>query len=85
MTPLNWDHVDDQKTRLVLAGTLTDPSSVEQAIIFADQCLQDDKRNEGVTFETYKARSVALDAAEAFWQLPSIAGTVANLRVFWSV
>lgn len=85
MTPPNWDHVDDQNTRLVLAGALTDPSNIEQAIIFADQCLQADQHNEDVTRETYKARSVALDAAEAFWQLPSIAGTVANLRVFWSI
>ena len=32
-----------------------------------------------------EAREMALNAAIAFWQIPSVTGAAANLRVFWSV
>ena len=86
MTPPNWDHVDDQTTRLVLTGALTDPGSIEAAIEFANQCLQADQHNEDVMHETYHVRANALEEAEvSFVEHDDIEEAVRELRRFWSI
>lgn len=83
--PPNWNHVDDATTRSVLEGTTVNEENIQAAIEFAEQCLQADQENDDVGVSTYHARATALTAADMFWQIPCIAGTVANLRVFWSI
>lgn len=86
MTPPNWDHVDHELTRKVLAGELVDAGSIEQAINFANQCLQADQHNEDVAHETYRVRANALEEAEvSFLEHDDIEEAVRELRRFWSV
>jgi hypothetical protein len=86
MTPPNWNHVDHELTRKVLVGALADAGSIEQAIEFANQCLQADQHNEDVAHETYHARANALEEAEvSFLEHDDIEEAVRELRRFWSV
>jgi len=86
MTPPNWDHVDDENTRNVLAGKLFDSGSVETAIDFANQCLQADQHNEDVTHETYHVRADAIrEASSSFFEHDDIDEAVRELRRFWSI
>lgn len=61
------------------------PDQIPAAIEDAEQAMLDDWDNENIPYEVFKARKTALDAAIEFWQIPSVTGAVANLRVFWSV
>lgn len=86
MAPPNWDHVDDQNTRMVLTGALVDAGSIERAIDFANQCLQADQHNESVLHETYHVRASALEEAEvSFLEHDDIEEAVRELRRFWSI
>ena len=86
MAPPNWDHVDHEVTRKVLAGALVDPTNIETAIDFANECLQADQHNEDVAHETYHVRASALEEAEvSFHEHDDIEEAVRELRRFWSV
>lgn len=86
MTPPNWNHVNHELTRRVLAGELVDENSIYNAIHFADECLQADQHNEDVAYETYRVRANALEEATvSFNEHDDIEEAVRELRRFWSV
>ncbi len=86
MTPPNWDHVDHELTRKVLAGELVDENSIYGAIHFANECLQADQHNRDVSHEVFSSRSRALEeAAVSFNEHDDIEEAVRELRRFWSI
>ncbi len=86
MTPPNWDHVDHELTRKVLAGETLDEFDITEALAFADECLNADYDNPDVTHEVYHARAIALnDAEECFLLLGDEPGFLEALKKFWSV
>lgn len=86
MASTNWNHVDHETTRQVLSGQRVDAGSIEQAIEFANQCLQADQHNEDVLHETYHVRASAVEEAEtSFIEHDNIEEAVRELRRFWSI
>ncbi len=86
MTPPNWDHVDHELTRKVLAGETLDEFDITEALEFAAQCLKGDANHPDVTHEVYYARAIALaDAEECFLLLGDAPGFLEALKKFWSV
>ena len=61
------------------------PDQIPAAIEDAADALDCDRENPEIHADVLAARELALTAAIEFWQIPSVTGTVANLRVFWSV
>jgi len=61
------------------------PDKIPAAIEDAEEALSYDRENPEIHADVLAAREMALNAAIAFWQIPSVTGAVANLRVFWSV
>ena len=83
---MNFDHIDHQITREVLAQKSIDEDSICQALTFADECLQADQHNEDVSHKTYDARAAALDEASECWnELGDAEGCIEALRQFWNV
>jgi hypothetical protein len=86
MTTLNWNHVDHQITREVLAHPSPSEEDIRQALNFANECLQADQHNEDVSGKVYYARGAALTEADARWHIQGDApGTIEALKKFWSV
>ena len=61
------------------------PDEIPAAIEDAVDALNCDWENPAIPAAVLEARETALKAAIEFWQIPSVTGAVANLRVFWSV
>ena len=57
------------------------PAAIEEA----EEALACDRENPEIPEPVLAARETALNAAIEFWQIPSVTGAAANLRVFWSV
>ena len=85
MAPPNWNHVDHELTRKVLAGDLFDDESVGEALTFARDCLNADADNEDVTDKMIYARGKAYEHADLAYGEDDLADTVKALRRFWSV
>lgn len=85
MTPPNWNHVDHDVTRRVLAGELVDGESVAEALSFSHDSLNADVENEDVTDKMFTARSNAYTAAEFGFDADDLKHCVEALRRFWSV
>ena len=61
------------------------PDQIPAAIEDAVDALSCDRENPEIPADVLEARETALKAAIEFWQIPSVTGAVANLRVFWAV
>ena len=61
------------------------PDQIPAAIEEAEEALSCARENPEIPAAVLEAREMALNAAIAFWQIPSVTGAAANLRVFWSV
>lgn len=83
--PPNWDHIDDQNTRLVLARVTTDREKILEAISFAFECIDKDVSNEDVTDAVWSARSAAYGEAAESWTDGDMHETVEALRRLWSI
>lgn len=81
----DWNHVDHELTRKVLAGDEQDPDKIGDALHFANQCLHADHDNEDVLFETLHERGKAYEHADLAYVEGDYADTVKALRRFWSV
>ena len=83
---MNFDHIDHQITREVLALKSIDEDSICQALTFAEECLQADQHNEDVQYAIYDIRDAALEDAKERWNAEGdIDGCIDSLRQFWAV
>ncbi len=82
---MNWDHVDHEISRRLLAGEEVDAFDMTEAIEFANQCLREDALNEDVSNEVYGARCEAFVSADFYWGEGDTGRVVENLRRFWGV
>ncbi len=82
---MNWNHVDHETSRRVLAGETLNEFDITEALAFANDCLNEDYENEDVSHEVYDARCAALLAADYHWDEGNLERAVINLRKFWSV
>ncbi len=80
----NYSHIDHKVTRDVLLSVTTDKASIEDALSFADECLQADQHDEDVTEKMYRIRASALQSAYDRWEENGdVIGTIESLKVFW--
>lgn len=82
-----WDHVDDETTRSVLNGDLSE-DAVCRALCYAGKCLQADMDfgRGNLPDDVLDARFDACQAAHDAWnEQGNIFATVEALRRFWNI
>lgn len=81
-------HVTDQITRELLEGKRnsdTLEADIQHALEVAYRVWDQDLTNEAIPVAAFATRNIALNAANEMWQVPSVAGALANLKIFWSI
>ena len=77
------DHITDINTRRVLLGELTDNDALCEALVYAEDCCQDDASNPEISFELISKREAYLEAADHAYKLGEYDVALRHLRNFW--